>query len=921
MKLLNIYDLKDRFPKLATNAKHLASQMQDVKAQVEEKRVLDKTEKEVVRRIQTNHELLNYEVFSKAYKTEPIDEHLIVLEANSGKSFTGDVYQLYKAMLLDNRLSDYDIVWIYSERYELETLTRYLPYDERVRFVSRSDKEYQRVLATAGYYFNDEAAPLWYVKRDGQTYVNVWHSTPFQKMGYDRGYDAKNPFPIRSWLRNYLMSDYIIANDERSADVLVRSYKLENSYRGQFLIGQSPRKDAFANTDKAALWQRLEDAGIDVNPDKETLLWVIKANLMENNDYRRFVAEAHYMMQHLQQRYNIVIDVSDAMKEKLEIEQLFTGHLFPNELDINEMMTLADVIVSTDSTLFYDVVGTGKPVYFYDFDKVDWENTYFNKSDVANATVYTIMELCVALENPVTPAVKETFDGRISQRYVDAIFFGDIAENVTVRQLRQDKTKVLFYAGDMKDNFITHRFLNILNKMDMDQYDITLLLSSNDLNENSYEQLRRIAHVVRPIFHQGYAAFTEKEAINDKKIRQYGLVSDFQDSYPKEGYMRETRRIFGDTHFDIAIDFKGDDFYWSRYIAESNSSYKVLMQQYDMEYRYNTAVRKKAKHRQASLHSMITYYQAYDQVVMIKRHYDKNRAFAQSFAPLEYISYYDIDDRNPDVAFPYYEAKEDKVMQYQHLARQIQFNHYGKVTLYPNLEDLTQTLTLTVNEETDAEGTAHIIFNDEEYIQLSINDIVFGWVKASEVTAEYNYVTETRTVNEYACVKYPKGHTIYSAPYKTQEDVYMIGSARMLHNIIVHVDEEVVTQKTIYCHIAIDGEVIGYIDRRALKPVKTTALMVRQNHLRHKDQIAERLLYSEEMDAKAVLRDYEHTDIYTKSYGSYRCEVSELTSDNLARRPLQITWMVKTAAGTSYEFVDDFNQHGWVRAEDLEFIN
>lgn len=919
MKLFNIYDLSDRFPKLATDVKHLVQKTQDVMTQVEEKRVLDKTEKEVVRRIKRNQELLNYEVFSEAYKTYPLRPHLVVFESNSGKNFTGDVYQLYKSMLHDPRFEDYSFIWIYSSRYELDDLTRYMERDDRVTFVSRADKEYQVALATAGYYFNDEAAPLWYVKREGQVYINAWHSTPMQYMGYDRGFNENNPFPIRSWLRSYLMSDYIISADERTTDVLVRAYKLEHLYRGQFLIGQSPRRDAEVTTNKEQLYTLLSEAGLKVDHDKETLLWVMTTNMTDVEAYQRFVMETEYLLNQVSNRYNVLFALPDKTHQRLCIDEKLTGHLLPNGVDLNEVLALSDVVVSTDSTIFYDVVGTNKPIYFYDFIEKTWENSYFDAKDFASSTVYNIMELCVALMAQQKEAMTLTTDGHISDRYINAIFFNDIQEPLVTRQLEKDKLNLVFYAGNLANNFITYRFLQLLNTMDMDKVDVTLLLSSNDVKQSSFEQLRRISSVVRPIFHQGYAAFTEKEAINDKKIRQYGLIPELQDSYPKEAYMRESKRVFGDVHFDMAIDFQGDDFYWSRYIAESDSDYKVLMQQYDMEHRYNTAVRKKAKHRQASLKSVISYYQNYDQVVMIKRHYDKNRQFAAGADAGEFISYYDISDSDPTLSFDYYEEQNTSEKTQETLSANVQFDNEEAITIYPNIEDMTQSLTVTVNNQTNAVAIAQTEKDGHRYIKLSVDYIYFGWMMADDVNLELANIISDVTTDQYAIVKYPKGHTIYTAPYNTEEDIKMVGSARMLRGIIVHIDREVTTKTATYCRIAIDNEAIGYVDKRALQAINASKAKVASNHHRHQKQIDERLFESEEMDQKAVLKNYDDVILYTKSYGSYQCEESELPAQNLARRPLHVTWKARTKAGVSYEIIDDFNQHAWVKADDLIF--
>ena len=54
-----------------------------------------------------------------------------------------------------------------------------------VQKIKTGSKEYRLRLATAKYLFNDTTFPAWFIKREGQVYLNTWHGTPFKMMGRD----------------------------------------------------------------------------------------------------------------------------------------------------------------------------------------------------------------------------------------------------------------------------------------------------------------------------------------------------------------------------------------------------------------------------------------------------------------------------------------------------------------------------------------------------------------------------------------------------------------------------------------------------------------------------------------------------------------------------------------------------------------
>lgn len=914
MKLPNLSTLNRRFKQGAV----------DVKQRFEQATT---SSREVVKETSYNFKVTTpqtYSYYSECYKNLPLNPKLVLFEAYQGTSFTGDLYALYTAMQKDERFADYEFVWTYSNDEIFNQLVANLSgVLNNTRFVSKSSKEYLELLATAGYYFNNEAAPLYYTKREGQIFTTVWRSTPFAYKGYDNGFDANNPYPIRNWLRSYLMSDYITSANEETTRILRRSYRLDGLYEGQILESGCPRFDIYHQMDTQNVKQKLENNGIIYSDDKPILTLHFSTDIKrgrENED--RFIQELTHYTEELKEQYNLLFLLPKSLRTMLIQEnELFEAYCVPEWLDRTEILSISDVLVTDHSSVYYEFKPLHRPVYFYDFEEKTLDNHYVSMDEMEGTTCYTIIELVTELSKLELEAPTQLEISEVSSKYLDYIFFNQQPEGLSIKEAENGKKRLLFYAGNMKNNFITYRLFQVLNNLDFDKYDVSLLLPTNDLGSTSFDNLRKISTKVRPFFFQGYGLFTKEEDIQDKKIRKFGITPATQKDYPIMAYQRETRRTLATCHFDVAIDFQGNDFYWSRYIAESNSDYKVLMQQYNLSYQWNKAKKTRQKHRLESMNSLMTYYQKFDQIIHIKRNYEANMEFVKDYVAAEYVSYYQANDEEPTVKFPYYEAIQEPTLVEQSITRKVIPEDITAMEFYPNINDLSYSMVLDMSKAEQLTAVAKVMVDQTEYVKVLVDSLFFGWVNAETVNVETTHILETREVSYYAMIKKDKGHSIKAAPHNTTNDNYVVSASYYLSGIIVKVDEEVETLNNTYCRISIDDEVLGYVDRKALEEVKASERKVASNHLRNAERIEMRILRSEAYEAKATLKQPSETVLYKKSYGSYRCEPLEMTGEQLAPRPLRITWRVETKSGVSYEALDDFNQHSWIREEDLNFLN
>ena len=112
-------------------------------------------------------------------------------------------------------------------------------------------------------------------------------------------------------------------------------------------------------------------------------------------------------------------------------------------------------------------------------------------------------------------------------------------------------------------NGITTAFINILNQIDYDKYDVTVIVNGGNDAERTAKilELNKNARVlVKP----GASIKTVGEAIKNNFYLQYGPVNKaLKKLMPKEFYEREFKRLFGEEKFDYIIDYEGYNIFFA----------------------------------------------------------------------------------------------------------------------------------------------------------------------------------------------------------------------------------------------------------------------------------------------------------------------------------------------------------------------
>jgi CDP-glycerol glycerophosphotransferase len=152
-----------------------------------------------------------------------------------------------------------------------------------------------------------------------------------------------------------------------------------------------------------------------------------------------------------------------------------------------------------------------------------------------------------------------------------------------------NKKSILFYAGNFNANTVTRLFLNLVNSIDFNQYNVALCVDMNAINksterEKEFNKLYKNIKII-PRTGRMEMSIEEKTILKNFESEKCFENEEIKNSY-KKIYEDEYRRIFMDNYFDAIIHFEGYSLFWQRLFAYAPNSMvgkRSIYQHYDMD--------------------------------------------------------------------------------------------------------------------------------------------------------------------------------------------------------------------------------------------------------------------------------------------------------------------------------------------------
>lgn len=530
-----------------------------------------------------------------------------------------------------------------------------------VTFVRRESVAYYRHLATAKYLVNNSTFPPHFSKREGQVYLNTWHGTPLKRMGFD---EPGGVGAARNTVRNFLHADYVLSSgDYMTTQMYEQAYGLQNiAPRLRVIEEGEPRTDRQDATERdlEAIRARLREGGVDLPDGARMVLlaptWKGSSFLSPTDDALELADTVRQLRRQLPSDCQVVLKVHQRVYDVARAHRDLRGTLVPNEVPTNDVLALTDVLVTDYSSIFFDYLSTGRPIIFHVPDEEVYlgeRGVYLSPDELPGPrtkTVPALVELVSAAgsggaQDPLEShreayaTARQRFaaknDGLASRRVVD-IVFRDRTAGYSVRPLRRDdRPRLLIYAGGMRSNGITSSLLNLTHHLDPQLVDTTVVFDYSRQADRA-ANIALLPRTVRGLARAGGFQPGKVHWVLRRRFLAQGASLDPKDVRTMLGLLQdEWWRIFGAADFDHVIDFSGYSPFWAFLMACRPARTRAIWQHNDLKADQMRLVDGRRPHER-NLGSVFSSYNLYDRLVSVSASLrDINAEQLADFAPPE----------------------------------------------------------------------------------------------------------------------------------------------------------------------------------------------------------------------------------------------------------------------------------------------
>lgn len=500
------------------------------------------------------------------YEQLPIDEKVILLESQTATKISGNLFYILKYLLTDEKYAGYTVYLSSWGRY-VKSITAILEHYgfENVNIVVYASDDYMRLLASAKYLINDATFPNYWIKKEGQVYINTWHGTPLKAMGRK----VHNDVFFGNVQKNLVNADYLLYPNIFTKDVMIRDYMLENISSNSYILGGYPRNTVFFDRNaEGRIREELEITDKKIYAYMPTWRGTVdKVGVSKNDAYLMYyLCELDKRLTDDEIFYINIHPMAMHAKNTAEVSKLKHIKNFPAEYETYDFLNIADVLVTDYSSVFFDYACTRKKVVLFPYDKDEYlcdRGMYMDMDDLPFPQVFDLDALVNELRSEKNYDDAEfvktfcTWDNiDATAQLCDRTILG-IDTGLTVAPVPDNgKENVLIYAGDLAKNGITTSLRSLTNEIDLNKRNYYISFIQGKAKKNA-DQLATFNPKVNFFAVSDYFNLSFK----DKAIRKlFNLGIIKAKTYMKHAKTRVQQnfiRAYGQSKFDTVIQFCG----------------------------------------------------------------------------------------------------------------------------------------------------------------------------------------------------------------------------------------------------------------------------------------------------------------------------------------------------------------------------
>lgn len=503
--------------------------------------------------------------YIKFYDSLPIDDQTILLEAEQGRTLNGNIYYIAKYLAQTPKYQHFKL-YLSARGGNVKRFRQMLEFNnvENVQVVSLSSDEYFKILSSAKYLITDTSFLPFFVKKEGQIYLNTWHGTPLKSLGKNI---QTGPHGIGNGQRNFVCSDFLLFPNEYTMDHIIEDYMLANISKSKCVLSGYPRNEVFFDDEnRARLREELELADKRVYAYMPTFRGGVSTGTTKKSDayMTYYLCELDKQLTEDEVLYVNLHPI--VMKSGIDFRQFEHIRKFPANYETYEFLNIADVLVTDYSSVFFDFAATGRKIVLFPYDKEEYladRGMYLSMDELPFPQVRNERDLLRELRSE-----KQYDDSKFVQRFApyegpgatqrlcDYTILGEDTGLRVEKMPDNGKENVLLYVGNLAGNGITASMRALFDTIDLEKrnYYITFI---TEYVQPYYKTLFTLPEGVSFYPTTGDLNLTIANRMVRKLFKRKILSASLYAKVMGKRIRQDYERSFGCARFDTVIQFNG----------------------------------------------------------------------------------------------------------------------------------------------------------------------------------------------------------------------------------------------------------------------------------------------------------------------------------------------------------------------------
>lgn len=559
-------------------------------------------------------------IYTRYYEKLLLDSRSILIESNEGYELGSGIYNIIVELCLNKEFLSYK-KFLSVQKGQMERIESFL-YSKKIKdivIVEHDSKEYCKLLATAKYLINDLDFPVYYIKKEGQIYLNIGRGTSIKGIGREMKKGANS---IGSIQRNILMADYLICHNDYIKRRIINNYMIGPFFKGNYVVAGSLYNSAFFERHKKnEIKKRL---GIIEN--KKVIVYMPTWRKDTQSSHKKMIEELLYKLDSINNGHNVIyVKLHWKDNFRIDLSKHKDVHIFPDEYDTYEILNISDCLITDYSSVAIDYFNANRKVILYAYDLETYDKEHGIGIDIKSLPfeiTYSSEEVCAALETLDDFDPSAYLNERSKYCYYDnkdsvaqicrLVFKDEHIQNGKVEDgstYHNDKKNLYFFTGRLARNGITTALKGLLKGIDKEKYNCVISFRKRG-TEKKQDVISEFGDDIYWLPIRGKKNATYLEAICQYIYFNLNISKGIIAKIIKKSYDREVKRLYPSIIFDTAINYTGYD--------ERNMHLIAAMDTRRIVYAHNDIFAELATKKNIHFNTLKMCYQTYDTIVTVR---------------------------------------------------------------------------------------------------------------------------------------------------------------------------------------------------------------------------------------------------------------------------------------------------------------